>query len=110
MFFGITKLFFFEDPILRKSVYMIVKEMKNQPSIYIVTSSLMKDIHHKNNNFKRNSLRVIPMVIDPSNLVQVERYIKGLVNDKDDSVASGALISGLQMLASNEEMIKKWGS
>jgi len=45
--------------------------MKKQPSIYIVTSSLMKDIHHKNSNFRRNSLRVIPIVIDPSNLVQV---------------------------------------
>jgi hypothetical protein len=45
--------------------------MTKLPSIYIVTSSLMKDIHHKNNNFRRNSLRIIPMVIDPSNLVQV---------------------------------------
>jgi coatomer protein complex subunit gamma len=89
---------------------MIVKEMINQPSIYIVTSSLMKDIHHKNNNFRRNALRVIPLVIDPSNLVQVERYIKGLVNDPDPSVVSGALISGLQMFHSNEEMIRKWGA
>jgi coatomer subunit gamma len=89
---------------------MIIKEMKKQPSIYIVTSSLMKDIHHKNSNFRRNSLRVIPMVIDPSNLVQVERYIKGLINDSDSSVASGALISGMHMISANEEMIKKWGA
>lgn len=81
---------------------MIIKEMAAQPSIYIVTSSLMKDIHHKNAHFRRNSLRVIPMVIDPSNLVQVDRYIKNLLNDKDTSVASGALISGLHMFASNE--------
>lgn len=76
--------------------------MTKLPSIYIVTSSLMKDIHHKNNNFRRNALRVIPMVIDPSNLVQVERYIKGLVNDPDASVSSGALVSGLHMFTANE--------
>lgn len=84
--------------------------MTSQPSIYIVTSSLMKDIHHKSTNFRRNSLRIIPLVIDPSNLVQVERYIKGLVNDTDQSVASGALLAGLQMFYSNEEMIRKWGT
>ena len=84
--------------------------MTQLPTIYIVTSSLMKDIHHKNNNFRRNSLRIIPMVIDPSNLVQVERYIKGLLNDKDESVVSGALISGLKMFEANEEMIRKWGT
>jgi coatomer protein complex subunit gamma len=89
---------------------MIVKEMTSQPSIYIVTSSLMKDIHHKSVNFRRNSLKIIPLVIDPSNLVQVERYIKGLVNDADPSVASGALLAGLQMFYSNEEMIRKWGT
>ncbi len=80
---------------------MIVKEMINQPSIYIVTASLMKDIHHKNNNFRRNSLKIIPLVIDPTNLVQVERYIKGLLNDADPSVSSGALVSGLHMFYSN---------
>jgi coatomer protein complex subunit gamma len=76
--------------------------MTSQPSIYIVTSSLMKDIHHKSNNFRRNSLRIIPLVIDPSNLVQVERYIKGLLNDADTSVSSGALLAGLQMFYCNE--------
>lgn len=70
----------------------------------------MKDIHHKNNNFRRNSLRIIPLVIDPCNLVQVERYIKNLVNDPDPSVSSAALISGLQMFYANDEMIRKWGS
>lgn len=110
LFFGITKLFFSEDPYLRRSVYMIVKEMINQPSIYIVTSSLMKDIHHKSINFRRNALRIIPLVIDPTNVVQVERYIKGLVNDADQGVVSAALISGLHMTRSNEEMIRKWGT
>lgn len=76
--------------------------MKNQPSIFLVTSSLLKDIHNKNANFRRNGLRTIPMVIDGSNLVQIERYIKGLMGDADVGVASGALLSGLQLFQKNE--------
>lgn len=74
LFFGVTKLLQSEDEGLRRLVYVVVKEMSGLSSIYIVTSSLLKDIHHKNPSFRRNSLRTIPMVIDPSNLVQVERY------------------------------------
>lgn len=109
LFFSITKLFQAEDPNLRRLVYTFVKEMSNQPSIYVVTSSLLKDIHHKDPNFRRNSLRTLPLVLDQSNLAQVERYIKELMNDSDPGVVSAALLSGLQMYNSNEEMVRKWG-
>jgi coatomer subunit gamma len=76
--------------------------MRKQSSIYIVTSSLLKDIHHKNSNFRRNSLRTIPLIIDASNLVQIERYVKALIVDPDIGVSSAALLSGLQMFQTNE--------
>lgn len=88
---------------------MVIKEMSNQPSIYIVTSSLLKDIHNKCVSLKRNSLRTIPKVLDPSNMVQVERYIKGLINDPDSSVSSAALLAGIQINNTNEDMVRKWG-
>lgn len=44
--------------------------MSDQSSIYVVTSSLLKDIHHKDCNYRRNSLRALPVVLDSSNLVQ----------------------------------------
>ena len=50
---------------------MVIKEMSNQSSIFVVTSCLVKDIHHKSSSLKRNSLRTIPKVLDPSNLVQI---------------------------------------
>lgn len=50
------------------------------------------------------------MVIDQSNLAQVERYIKGLIADPDVGVSSGALLSGIQMFQINEEMVRKWGN
>jgi coatomer protein complex subunit gamma len=71
LFFAITKLLQSEDASLRRAVYVYVKEMRKHPSIYIVTSSLLKDIHHKNANFRRNSLRTIPLIIDASNLTQI---------------------------------------
>ena len=43
--------------------------------MYIVTSSLMKDISSKNDLFRANALRTIPLVLDQSNLVQIERYL-----------------------------------
>jgi coatomer protein complex subunit gamma len=55
-------------------IYQIIKELRNQPSIYIVTSCLAKDIQDKDNYFKMNALRTIHLVLDPSNLVQIERY------------------------------------
>lgn len=74
LFFAITKLLQSEDAALRRAVYVYVKEMRKHPSIYIVTSSLLKDIHHRNPNFRRNSLRTIPLIVDASSLTQIERY------------------------------------
>jgi coatomer protein complex subunit gamma len=117
LFFAITKLLQSEDAALRRAVYVYVKEMRKHPSIYIVTSSLLKDIHHRNPNFRRNSLRTIPLIVDASSLTQIERYsplsrryIKALIADADPSVSSAAILSGVQMFQTNEELVKKWGS
>lgn len=75
--------------------------MRKHSSIYIVTSSLLKDIHHKNSNYRRNSLRTIPLIVDASNLTQIERYIKALIVDPDIGVSSAALLSGIQMFKTN---------
>lgn len=73
LFFSITKLFKSPTGELRRMVYQIVKELKDQPSIYIVTSCLVKDIQDKDNFFKMNALRTIHLVLDQSNLAQIER-------------------------------------
>lgn len=44
--------------------------------MYIVTSSLVKDISSKIDLFRMNALRTIPLVLDSSNMVQIERYLK----------------------------------
>ena len=84
--------------------------MRKHPSIYVFTSSLTKDLHHKNANFRRNAVRSIPLIVDPVNLSQFERYIKELIVDPDQGVCSSALLSGIQIYQTNEELVKKWGS
>lgn len=46
--------------------------------------------------------------MDASILVQAERYIKELMNDKDPGVASGALLASLSLYTTNEDIVKKW--
>lgn len=46
--------------------------------MYVVISCLAKDITSKNDLFRINALRTIPQVLDPSNLVQLERYLKNV--------------------------------
>ncbi len=73
IFFSVTRLLQTDDESLKRMIYIMIKEMKNESSIYIVTSSLMKDIHNENPNFRRNSLRTIPSVLfsTPTNISQI---------------------------------------
>ena len=78
LFFSITKLFQSPNKELRRMIYLAVKEMRNEQSLYILTSSITKDINSKDDLFRMNSIRVTPVVAqhtDPMNLQQIERYI-----------------------------------
>lgn len=108
LFFAITKLFNCASAELRRMVYQMIKELRAQPSIYIVTQCLVKDIQDKNDYFRINSLRAIDLVLDASNLPQVERYIKTLIVDKNAGVACAALLCGIQLFARHEELVRKW--
>ena len=70
----------------------------------------MKDIQDKNDYFKINSLRTINLVLDATNLPQIERYIKTLIIDKNFGVSCAALLCGIQLFGHNEELVRKWGS
>jgi vesicle coat complex subunit len=76
--------------------------MKAQSSIYIVTQCLVKDIQDKNDYFKINSLRTIHLVLDSSNLPQVERYIKTLIVNNNFGVACAGLLCGIQLFYGHE--------
>ena len=91
-------------------LYLIIKEFKKESSIYVLTSSLIKDITCKVDLFRMNALRTIPVVLDSSTMAQVERYIKMGVNEKIAGISSGSLLCALQISNTNLDLIKKWSN
>ena len=71
LFFSITKLFQSGSKELRRMIYLVIREMKDEMSVYILTSSITKDINSKDELFKMNAIRVTPIIAkhtDPNNL------------------------------------------
>lgn len=60
-------------------IYLIIKEMQREPSLYIITQSLIKDMNAKEDLFRMNALRLSAAVIEPQYLIQSERYIKNVI-------------------------------
>ena len=78
--------------------------------MYVVTSSLIKDITSKTDLFRMNALRTISVDLEQSVLAQIERYLKTAIIDKNQAVSSGALLAGIQTLKVNPEIVKKWSN
>ncbi|CAD8045387.1 unnamed protein product [Paramecium sonneborni] len=108
LFFGITKLFSSNNVDLRRMIYLMIKEFKDENSMYVVISCLAKDITSKNDLFRINALRTLPYVLDQSNLVQLDRYLKNAILEKSQPISSAALIAGLQIFRISSDFIRKW--
>ncbi|THU62498.1 hypothetical protein C4D60_Mb01t05780 [Musa balbisiana] len=111
VFFAVTKLFQSKDTVLRRMVYLMIKELSpSADEVIIVTSSLMKDMNSKIDMYRANAIRVLCRIIDGTLLTQIERYLKQAIVDKNPVVASGALVSGVHLLQTNPEIVKRWSN
>ncbi|XP_047320130.1 coatomer subunit gamma-2-like [Impatiens glandulifera] len=111
VFFAVTKLFQSRDIGLRRMVYLIIKELSPcADEVIIVTSSLMKDMNSKTDMYRANAIRVLCRIIDGTLLTQIERYLKQAIVDKNPVVASAALVSGIHLLQTNPEIVKRWSN
>ncbi|CAJ1933490.1 unnamed protein product [Sphenostylis stenocarpa] len=111
VFFAVTKLFQSRDLGLRRMVYLIIKELSpSADEVIIVTSSLMKDMISKTDMYKANSIRVLCRITDGTLLTQIERYLKQGIVDKNPVVASAALVSGIHLLQTTPEIVKRWSN
>ncbi|CAH8320237.1 unnamed protein product [Eruca vesicaria subsp. sativa] len=109
VFFSVTKLFQSNDTGLRRMVYLIIKELSpSSDEVFIVTSSLMKDMNSKTDMYRANAIRVLCRIIEGTLLTQIERYLKQAIVDKNPVVSSAALVSGLHLLKTNPEIVKRW--
>ncbi|KAF9676007.1 hypothetical protein SADUNF_Sadunf09G0093500 [Salix dunnii] len=111
VFFSVTKLFQSKDLGLRRMVYLIIKELSpSSDEVIIVTSSLMKDMNSKTDMYRANAIRVLCQITDGTLLTQIERYLKQAIVDKNPVVASAALVSGIHLLQTNPEIVKRWSN
>ncbi|GFQ00970.1 coatomer subunit gamma-2 [Phtheirospermum japonicum] len=111
VFFAVTKLFQSKDMGLRRMVYLMIKEISpSADEVIIVTSSLMKDMNSRTDMYRANAIRVLCRITDGTLLTQIERYLKQAIVDKNPVVASAALVSGIHLLQTNAEIVKRWSN
>lgn len=109
VFFAVTKLFQSKDIPLRRMMYLMLKELSTiSDDVIIVISSLTKDINSKIELCHANAIRVLCKIADSSLLPQLERFLKQSLVDKDPHVASSALVSGIHLMKTTPELIKRW--
>ncbi|XP_052213767.1 coatomer subunit gamma-2-like isoform X2 [Dreissena polymorpha] len=108
-FFAMTKLFQSKDATLRRLMYMGIKDMsKIANDVIIVTSSLMKDMTGKDDQFRGPAIRALCSITDTTMLQSIERYMKQAIVDKCHAVASAALVSSLHLSKGSQDVTKRW--
>lgn len=109
VFFAMTKLFQSKDVILRRMVYLGIKELSSvADDVIIVTSSLTKDMTGKEDLYRAAAIRALCSITDSTMLQTIERYMKQAIVDKNSAVSSAALVSSLHMSKIASDVIKRW--
>jgi len=108
-FFAMTKLFQSKDVMLRRMLYLCIKEMASIANdVIIVTSSLTKDMTGKEDSYRGPAIRALCRITDNTMLQSIERYMKQAIVDKSSSVSSAALVSSLHLMKQGPEVVKRW--
>eukprot|EP01062_Namystynia_karyoxenos_P030167 TRINITY_DN22552_c0_g1_i1.p1 TRINITY_DN22552_c0_g1~~TRINITY_DN22552_c0_g1_i1.p1 ORF type:complete len:889 (+),score=370.19 TRINITY_DN22552_c0_g1_i1:119-2785(+) len=111
VFFGSTKLFQCPDRDLRRMVYLLMKELsQTAEQVFIATQTLCKDINSDTDMYKANAIRTLRMITEPNMLGPGERYLKQAVVDRNNTVSSAAIVTGLHLMDKSPDIVKKWSS
>ncbi|XP_026474774.1 coatomer subunit gamma isoform X1 [Ctenocephalides felis] len=110
-FFAMTKLFQSRDVVLRRMVYLGIKELSTlADDVIIVTSSLTKDMTGKEDLYRAAAIRALCSITDGMMLQSIERYMKQCIVDRNPAVSSAALVSSLHLAKSAGEVVKRWAN
>lgn len=112
-FFAMTKLFQSKDTVLRRMVYLGIKELSSiAEDVIIVTSSLTKDMTGREDFYRAPAIRALCSITDPTMLQAVERYMKQCIVDRNSAVSSAALVSSLHMSSQQGagDIVKRWAN
>lgn len=111
-FFAMTKLFQSKDVVMRRMVYLGIKELSAiAEDVIIVTSSLTKDMTGKEDLYRAAAIRALCSITDPSMLQTVERYMKQCIVDRNSAVSCAALVSALHLTQVGAgDVVKRWAT
>lgn len=110
-FFAMTKLFQSKDVVLRRMVYLGIKELSSiAEDVIIVTSSLTKDMTGKEDLYRAAAIRALCSITDNTMLQAVERYMKQCIVDKNAAVSCAALVSSLRLAGTAGDVVKRWAN
>ncbi|KAI5714682.1 coatomer subunit gamma [Diaphorina citri] len=108
-FFAMTKLFQSKDVILRRMVYLGIKELSNiAEDVIIVTSSLTKDMTGKEDLYRAAAIRALCSITDTTMIQAIERYMKQAIVDRNSAVSSAAVVSIFHMTKHSPDLVKRW--
>ncbi|KAL0858780.1 hypothetical protein ABMA27_011249 [Loxostege sticticalis] len=110
-FFATTKLFQSKDVMLRRMVYLCIKELSTlAQDVIIVTSSLTKDMTGKEDLYRAAAIRALCSITDSTMLQAIERYMKQAIVDKNPAVSSAALVSALHLSSTAPDLVRRWAN
>ncbi|XP_043249063.1 coatomer subunit gamma [Colletes gigas] len=110
-FFAMTKLFQSRDVVLRRLVYLGIKELSSlAEDVIIVTSSLTKDMTGKEDLYRAAAIRALCTITDGGMLTAIERYMKQAIVDRSPAVSSAALVSSLHLTSVSADVTRRWAN
>lgn len=110
-FFAMTKLFQSRDVVLRRLVYLGIKELSSiAEDVIIVTSSLTKDMTGKEDLYRAAAIRALCTITDGAMLAAIERYMKQAIVDRSPAVSSAALVSSLHLTQVSGDVARRWAN
>jgi len=110
-FFAMTKLFQSNDLVLRRLVYLGIKELCGvAEDTIIVTSSLTKDMTGREDQYRAPAIRALCRITDATMMQAIERYMKQAIVDRAPGVSSAALVSCRHIMTDSPDVVKRWVS
>ncbi|PAV72449.1 hypothetical protein WR25_02636 [Diploscapter pachys] len=111
IFMTMSNLWQSDDPVLRRLVYLVIKEMSSFISnISIVTNSLIKSMMEQSDFCSASAIQAVCSIVDASTLKSIEQHMKNAIKDENPVVASVALVSTLHLFRTipAQDEIREW--
>ena len=110
LFFSLTQLFTSQEPGMHRLLLLLLRLIPvNSHDKLILTHSLSKDISSANSAFQGRAIRCFCAVIDPTNILLQERFLKLSIVSTNSYTASAALCGALHLIEKGrKDAVLRW--